>query len=186
MRRYLRDKLPKPESILDNKYLGFLKPYLGHPRLWHLHRRSVALGVSIGLVTGLIPGPIQMLLAIGIAIPMRANVLVAAATTLYTNPLTFVPLYVLAYTIGAAITGAPIVELALPDFNYPLSESWRVVPAMFQWFASLGGTLLIGLAGMSTLFALSGYVVTTIVWRCVVSKMWLKRHRRAFRAGGSQ
>ena len=57
MKRFLRDKLPKSTSITENKYLRFLTPWLGHPHLWHMHRRSVARGVAIGLVTGLIPGP---------------------------------------------------------------------------------------------------------------------------------
>ena len=83
MKRFLRDKLPKPTSITENKYLRFLTPWLGDPRLWHMHRRSVARGVAIGLVTGLIPGPVQMLLAVLLAIPHsrgQKNILQPAKT----------------------------------------------------------------------------------------------------------
>ena len=85
MKRFLRDKLPKPTSITENKYLRFLTPWLGHPRLWYMHRRSVARGVAIGLVTGLIPGPVQILLAVIIAIPLRANVMVAGSAVFKNN-----------------------------------------------------------------------------------------------------
>jgi uncharacterized protein (DUF2062 family) len=177
MKRYLRDKLPRRETITENKYLSWLTPWLGHPRLWHMHRRGVALGVAIGLVTGLIPGPVQILAAVLIAIPLRANVLAAAFTTLYTNPLTFIPLYLLAYSVGAVVTGENIRNIAPPDFSFSVSEFWRVFPEMFHWFGELGSTLLIGLAIQCTVFAVVGYVGTMLIWRCVVAKMWKNRQR---------
>src|SRR5258706_8002312 len=130
MKRFLRDNLPKPESITGNKYLRFLTPWLGHPRLWHMHRRGVALGIAIGLVTGLIPGPVQMLAALLIAVPLRANILAAMFATWYTNPLTFVPLYLLAYQIGALVTGEHGNMLPPPEFNWTLNDIWNVLPAV--------------------------------------------------------
>ena len=177
MKRYLRNKLPSPESITENKYLKWLSPWLGHPRLWHLHRRSVALGVAIGLVTGLIPGPVQILLAILIAIPLRANILAAAFATFYTNPFTFIPLYILAYSIGTLVTGESMATITPPEFSFSLVTFWQIIPDMFSWFVSLGPTLLIGLAVQSTVFAIVGYFGTMLLWRCVVSTMWKRRQR---------
>ncbi len=178
MKRFLRDNLPKPESITGNKYLRFLTPWLGHPRLWHMHRRGVALGIAIGLVTGLIPGPVQMLAALLIAVPLRANILAAMFATWYTNPLTFVPLYLLAYQIGALVTGEHGNMLPPPEFNWTLSDIWNVLPQLFHWFISLGDTLLIGLAIQATISAILGYFGTLIIWRCAISKMWKNRQRR--------
>lgn len=178
MKRFLRDKLPHPSSITENRYLRFLKPWLGHPRLWHMHRRSVARGVAIGAVTGLIPGPIQMIAALLIAIPLRANVLAAAATTWYTNPFTFIPLYLLAYSIGTLVTGEPLGNVIPPDLSVPWLDFWKVIPKMFDWFASLGSTLLIGLAIQAALTAILGYVGTMVLWRCIVSKMWARRQAK--------
>jgi uncharacterized protein len=178
MKRLLRDKLPKPESILENKYLTWLKPWLGHPRLWHMHRGSVSLGVAIGAVTGLIPGPVQILLAIVISIPVRANVLAAAAGTFVTNPLTFIPLYMLAYSMGTVVTGEKMTKLVPPDLSFPWTQPWLLVPAMFDWVVSLGPTLLAGLGILAVLLALISYFGTRIVWRIVVSKMWRTRHMR--------
>jgi uncharacterized protein len=178
MKRYLRDKLPRRETITENRFLRWLTPWLGHPRLWHMHRRGVALGVGIGLVTGLIPGPVQILLAMLIAIPLRANILAAAFATLYTNPLTFIPLYILAYSIGTIVTGEKIRDITPPEFSFSITEFWKIVPDMFNWFASLGSTLLIGLAIQCTIFAIVGYAGTMLIWRCAVSRMWKNRKRR--------
>lgn len=179
IKRFLRDKLPHAESIRENRYLRWLSPWLGHPRLWHMQRDGVALGVAIGLITGLIPGPVQILLAVVIAIPLRANVLAAAAATFYTNPFTFIPLYLLAYQIGAVFTGESMRDIAPPDLSFSWWQPWLVAPAMFDWFAALGTTLLIGLAVQSVLFAVCGYVATMVIWRCVVTRLWQTRHRRS-------
>ena len=80
--------------------------WLHHPNLWHLNRRSVPGAVAIGLFCGLIPGPLQMIGALLLAIPLRKNLPVALLLTLYTNPLTIVPLYVLAYGYGQFLLGA--------------------------------------------------------------------------------
>ena len=177
MKRLLRDRLPKPETILENKYLAWLRPWLQHPRLWHMHRGSVSLGVAIGAVMGLIPGPVQILMAIIISIPLRANVLAAAAGTFITNPFTFIPLYMLAYTMGTVVTGEKMGKLAPPDLNFSWTEPWLIVPAMFDWFVTLGPTLLVGLGMLSVLLGVISYFGTRIIWRIVVSRMWLNRHR---------
>jgi hypothetical protein len=182
IRRKLRDKLPTPESIREHRWLQWCAPVLSHPRLWHLHRRAVALGVAIGLVTGLIPGPIQMLLAAVIAIPLRANIPAAVFTTLYTNPVTFVPLYILAYNIGGLVTGGSAPLVMPPDLGWNWEGLTRLFPALFTWITSMGDTLLVGLAIQCSVFAVAGYALTMIVWRVIVTLAWRKRHARRAKA----
>ena len=178
MKKFLKNKLPSAKSITDSRYLGFLSPWLGHPRLWHLHRRAVALGIAIGLVTGLIPGPVQMLLAAIIAIPLRANIPAAVFATLYTNPLTFVPLYIMAYKIGGLVTGDDGPAFVPPDIEFTLSSLWNAIPELYRWFVSLGDTLLIGLAIQAGITAVCGYIATLVIWRIVVTRRWRTRHRK--------
>ena len=178
MKKFLKNKLPGPEIITGNRYLRFLAPWLEHPRLWHMHRRSVALGIAIGLITGLLPGPVQILLAVLVAIPLRANVLAAAFATFYTNPFTFIPLYMLAYRIGGLVTGEHAGDLNVPEFEFTFASIWTALPDMFRWILSLGDTLLIGLAIQATAFAICGYFLTLIVWRVVVTYRWRHRHSR--------
>jgi len=179
LKKFLKHRLPGPEIITGNRYLGFLAPWLGHPRLWHMHRRSVALGIAIGLITGLLPGPVQILLAVLVAIPLRANVLAAAFATFYTNPFTFIPLYMLAYQVGGLVTGEQAGSLNVPQFEFTLASIWTAIPDMFRWIVSLGDTLLIGLVIQASVFAICGYVLTLVVWRIVVTRMWRNRHHQS-------
>jgi uncharacterized protein (DUF2062 family) len=183
IRKKLQAKLPTPESIRDSRWLRWCAPVLSHPRLWHLHRRAVALGVAIGLVTGLIPGPVQMLLAAIIAIPLRANIPAAMFTTLYTNPLTFVPLYILAYNVGRLVTGDNAPLVIPPDTEWSWEGFKHLVPDLLGWIGSLGDTLLVGLAIQCAVFALGGYVITMVAWRVIVTRAWRTRHARRRAAG---
>jgi uncharacterized protein (DUF2062 family) len=53
-RKLFRKYLPSHQSIRENRYLRFCGAALQHHNLWHLHRRSVAGGVAIGLFCGLV------------------------------------------------------------------------------------------------------------------------------------
>lgn len=106
-RKWFKKYLPSAETIHANRWLAWLAPWLGDPHLWTLHRRTVARAVAIGLFAGLMPGPTQMPTAALLALWWRVNLPVALATTLYTNPLTVVPLYLLAYEYGALILHRP-------------------------------------------------------------------------------
>lgn len=182
IRRKLRTALPSPESIRGHRWLQWCAPLISHPRLWHLHRRAVALGVAIGLVTGLIPGPVQMLAAGLLAIPLRANIPAAVFTTLYTNPLTFVPLYLLAYAIGGIVTGEAAPLVLPPDIGWSWAEMRSLFPALYAWIGSMGRTLVIGLAIQCTALAVGGYVLVMLAWRAVVTWAWRTRHRRRAKA----
>lgn len=181
IRRKLKHWLPSPESILETRWLRWAAPVLSHPRLWHLHRRAVALGVSIGLVTGLFPGPFQMISATLIAIPLRANIPAAVFATLYTNPITFVPLYLLAYQVGAFFMGGDAAPVIPPDIQWNWHGFTQLIPNLVQWISSLGTTLLLGLAIQSAVFATVGYVLTMVIWRVAVTWAWRTRHERRTR-----
>ena len=135
--------------------------------------------MAIGLVTGLIPGPVQILLAVIGAIIFRANVPAAAFTTLYTNPITFVPLYLLAYKVGALVTGANANAVIVPpDISWSFAGLFEIIPQLLRWIASLGDTLIIGLVLQASVFAVIGYIATMLAWRCAVSYAWKARHKR--------
>lgn len=170
---WLKKYLPSEADLNANRALRIFGRLLTRPSLWHLNRHGVARGVAIGLVTGLIPGPFQILSAAAFAIVFRANLAVAALTTFYTNPITFIPLYILAYKIGALATGVTAPPPPIAEF-----EALGVIDMIkqaFLWIYSLGDTLLIGLAIQSTVFALVGYFAVQFGWRWVVTRKWNRR-----------
>ena len=177
MRRRLRKYLPLPEEVLAQRWAAPFRHWLGHPNLWHLNRRSVPGAVAIGLFCGLIPGPVQMLAALLLAIPFRSNIPLAMVMTWYTNPLTIVPIYVVAYEYGRLLLGEGDLAVlpTLPEWEWSLHAVWH-------WTLSLGKPLVIGLVALAFTLALLGYVVTAALWRYHVVAAW-RRRCRARRAG---
>lgn len=177
MRKLLRKHLPDHASILQNRWLKPFGRWLHHPNLWHLHRRSVAGGVAIGLFCGLIPGPLQMISAALSAVLLRVNLPVAVFTTLYSNPFTILPLYVLAYELGAWVSGvrngAVVAQLSFPDLHW---DRW--VNELWSWLTVLGKPFLIGLPLLAVCLAIAGYFAVRVVWRVAVVLEWRARKRR--------
>ncbi|HTF14808.1 MAG TPA: DUF2062 domain-containing protein [Burkholderiales bacterium] len=179
-RKFLRKYLPSHESIRQNRYIALFGSLLLHPNLWHLNRHSVAGGLAIGLFAGLVPGPLQMLTAALLAVPLRVNLPVALATTLYTNPLTIGPLYVIAYWIGTLLVpgdSAPFVHP--PEFDWSNFGAW--LRALFDWTLSLGKPLAVGLVALAAGLAIAGYIIAQLAWRAYVVRAW--RRRKEKRAG---
>ena len=76
----LRQLLPSAEAIRANRWLRWLGPALHHPKLWHLSRRGMALGMALGFFFGLLIPLAQIPLSVAAAVALRANVPVAVAT----------------------------------------------------------------------------------------------------------
>lgn len=175
-RKFFKKYLPSHETVKDNRFIGLFGSWLHHPNLWHLNRRSVSGGVAVGLFAGLVPGPLQMITAALLAVPMRVNLPVALAATLYTNPFTIVPLYLVAYQIGALLTGTSMGEMvAPPDFSLRELPAWMA--AMGEWTLSLGKPLALGLVVLATSLAILGYVAVQVGWRLHVVAAWRRRRR---------
>lgn len=186
IRRLLNKYSPDNNGFQNNRLLRcfgnrFTQALL-HPQLWRLHRYSVANGVAIGLFCGLIPGPFQMLGAIFAALWLRANLPIAALTTLYTNPLTIIPLYLVAYQLGnfillttqlsdhAVIAGTP------PDWVW--STPLQSIQRLLEWMISLGPALALGVFLLACLLASVGYVTVRALWSLQVRITYWRRQQQ--------
>src|SRR5258708_32700981 len=99
-RKIFRKYIPDADAVRSHRLVAAFGRWLHHPNLWHFNRRSVPGAVAVGLFSGLVAGPPQMLTALLVAGPVRHNIPAALLVTLYTNPLTIVPLYVIAFASG--------------------------------------------------------------------------------------
>jgi len=183
-RKYFRKYLPSHQSITGNRYVAWFGPWLKHHNLWHLHRRSVAGGVAVGLFSGLVPGPLQILTGVILAIVFRVNLPVAALVTFYTNPLTIVPLYYLAYRYGALVTGSNGAGQLPATFSMEGKGFTEWIPALIDWMLSLGKPLAVGLPLLAVTLAAAGYLLVDGAWRLYVRLAW--RHRLRQRAKDAQ
>lgn len=177
MRKLLRKHLPDHATVVQNRWLKPFGRWLHHPNLWHLHRRSVAGGVAVGLFFGLIPGPLQMFTAALCAAALRVNLPVAVITTLYSNPLTIVPLYALAYGLGVWVSGAQD-GVASSSFYFPEMHWHNWVNELASWLVVLGKPFLIGLPLLAAGLAIAGYITVRVAWRMAVVLEWRARKRR--------
>jgi uncharacterized protein (DUF2062 family) len=177
MRKFLKRYLPSHDTIHGHRWAALFGNTLLHPRLWHLNRHSAAGAVAIGLFCGLIPGPLQMLGAAICCIVFRVNLPLALVCTLYTNPLTIVPLYLVAYTIGAwALGGNGYVFTEPPSLADLGPTAW--IEAFGLWLASLGKPLALGLVVLASALAALGYFGVKLAWRQHLINQWRRRKAR--------
>ena len=176
MRKHLKRYLPDHEAVHGNRWLRPFRNSLLHPRLWHLNRHSAAGAVAAGMFCGLIPGPLQMLGAAICALIFRVNLPLAMFVTLYTNPFTIVPLYVLSYQIGRLVTGDSAGFVEPPAFEMTRFIEWT--QAMQQWMIGVGKPLGIGLVLLAGTLAVAGYFLTKAAWRIWLIRAWRQRKAR--------
>ncbi|WP_300454890.1 DUF2062 domain-containing protein [Accumulibacter sp.] len=176
MRRYLKKFLPDPEAVRSNPWLRPFQSSLLHPRLWHLNRHSAAGAVATGLFCGLIPGPLQMLGAALCALVLRVNLPLALLVTLYSNPFTIVPLYLLAYQIGRRLIDDSSGLVAPPEVDLGSFATWTT--ALEGWMLDVSRPLGVGLLALACGLALLGYLATQIAWRVYLIRAWQRRRRR--------
>lgn len=179
-RKLLRKFLPDGDTVRANRHLAWLQrwPWLNHPNLWHLNRDSVAGGFAIGLFSGLVPGPLQMVTAAALAIPLKKNLPVALVTTLYTNPFTIAPLYLLAYGYGRLLLDAGHHPAALQPYEWDWAHWLDSAQALVHWSIALGKPLAVGLVALALTLAALGYAAVQLGWRAYVVLAWRRRARR--------
>ncbi len=172
----LRALIPTREALLGNRWLAWLRPFLDHPQLWRWSRRGVATGVALGIFFGLLIPIAQIPLSAAAAVLLRANVPAAAASTLITNPVTFGPVYYLAYQLGNRLTG----RHATPPPPASDNEHHGDTRPLGERLQHIGLPLLVGLAVMATACGLGSYALISLVWYLRVKA---KRRRRLSKPG---
>jgi hypothetical protein len=180
-RKFFRKYVPHADTVRSHRLVAPFAAWLHHPNLWHLNRRSVPGAVAIGLACGLIPGPLQMLGALLLAIPLKKNLPVALLMTLYTNPFTIVPLYVLAYGYGQLLLGAAQTAAPVEPFLWDWGDFSASLRGMWDWVLSLGRPLALGLVALALTLAGLGYIGMELAWRAYVVAAWRARARRRHR-----
>ncbi len=171
----LQRLLPTREKLEANRWLRWLAPWLGHPRLWQWSRRGVSLGVALGIFFGLLIPLAQIPLTAVAAVILRANLPAAAASTLVTNPVTFGPVYFVAYKLGSWITGD--TALLLPQGSLLAEESIED-KTLLDRIKALGKPLLTGLAVMALSIGVLTYLIIDWLWRWRTARRWRRRSTR--------
>jgi hypothetical protein len=135
------------------------------------------LGVAIGLFFGLLIPVAQIPIAAIFAVLLRANMVVTVASTLVTNPLTFPPIYLLAYRIGTLLTGEGADSAAEAALAEPANETEIIPMTWAERFFAIGKPLAIGLAALAAGVAPTAYFAVLGVWRLAATIAWRRRRQ---------
>lgn len=183
MKNRLKAWLPAPETIRNNRWLRWLGPLLTQPKLWHFNRRGIAMGLALGIFFGLLIPIAQIPFAASAAVLLRANVPMAVASTLVTNPVTFGPVYYGAYRLGKALLGEPALteEEAARELEQVQADAARQAGSasgVSKWWHQLGAVgkpLVLGLAILATASGLLVYFLVSLAWG--LKTRWARRAR---------
>lgn len=186
MKNRIKAWLPTPETVRQSRWLQWMGPVLNHPRLWHFSRKGIAMGMALGVFFGLLIPVAQIPFSAGLAVVLRANVPMAVASTLVTNPVTFGPVYYGAYHLGVLVLGRK--SSSLPEGLMPVEEdesagdrSWT--ERMSDWFhkmTTVGKPLAVGLVILAFVFGVLVYALVSLIW--VLKIRWSRRQRIRQRA----
>ena len=127
-------------------------------------------GVALGLGVGVIIPFMHVILAVLLAIPVRANVAVAGACTLFVNPITIPPMYYAAYRIGSW----ELHHEALGPDPAAAREASGELARMLFWLHHASGPIALGILTISLSAAILGYAISALVWR-----LWTRSYSTA-------
>lgn len=167
-RRALRRLLPDAQTLRERPALRPLAKLLDDPNLFHLGRRSVSLGLGVGVFAGFQPLPMHTLLAVVAALLLRCNIAVAISAVWISNPLTLAPLLYSEYLAGAKLLGQPVLHTPA-HFNLD-----TIATTLFE----IGEPLLVGALVTGLAAGLACWLVTSTAWRIAVGLRWQARQRR--------
>lgn len=179
LRGKLRRWLPTEEDLRQRRSLRWLGPLLRRPWLWHLSRRSVAAGAAIGVFFGFLIPVLQIGAAAALAVALRANLPVAAVSTLVSNPLTYAPIFLLAYQTGATLLGEDVDESTAAALAAAGDRAVDDAPDWGKRALTVGKPLFLGLAVFAVIGAAIAWVAVNVLWTMAVR---LRRRRGASRA----
>lgn len=191
--------LPAAEQLKQSHALRVFGPYLERHWLWQFNRRTVAGGAAVGLFFGILIPFMQIFFAVVGAMAFRVNVPVAVACTFITNPLTFPPIYYLAYRLGdlllaggpaaggldaqgslnAARVASEVAAAASEEAGWLSSKLMDGLGAI----QSMGLPLAIGLLVLSVVVSGTAYLLVRTIWSSRTRYQW--RSRRAARTSST-
>ena len=183
MKHKLKQLMPTPETLRNNRWLRWMGPVLNHPRLWHFSRKGIAMGLALGIFFGLLIPVAQIPFSATMAVVLRANLPMAVASTLVTNPVTFGPVYYGAYRLGKWVLGEADVSekkavkiLEKAEAVPVATEGWSErIRAWLIYLGTVGKPLVVGLAILATACGLTVYYLTSAIW--VLKTRWTRNRR---------
>ena len=168
--QWFQRKMPTRAGMERNKFLKPIAHRFLHSELWRFTRRSVPRGVALGMLAAFLIPVGQIFAAVFLALPVRANVPIAAVTTFITNPLTY-PFWIAA----ANQTGRFALQIDAMTASQPINTHLQSEFGQWlSWLVREVGVTAFGFLLFAIIFAAVGYLVSSFGWR-----WWIAHKRKA-------
>ncbi len=167
-RRFFRKFSIKRHKISQQWYLSPVRHLLHNPAYWGIRRKTVVPGFALGLFVAFTPIPAHTLLGVLMALILKVNIPATIIGTLLMNPLTLVPMFLLAYRVGSILLG-----FEPQPFEPELSLEWLTHGFINVWQPLLLGCILCG-----ALASLIGFIGLDLLWRASLADYLAARRRR--------
>ncbi len=163
--------MPTRDGMRKNRYLKPIAHRFLRSDLWRFTRRSVPRGVALGMLAAFLIPVGQIFAAVFLALPVRANVPIAALTTFITNPFTYPFWIAVANQIGKFV-----LRIDALTAGQPLNEGMRSgLGEWLSWFVREAGVTAFGFLLLAIVFGALGYVMSSLGWRWWVARKRAKR-----------
>ncbi|MEM8919674.1 MAG: DUF2062 domain-containing protein [Pseudomonadota bacterium] len=164
-------QMPTRDGMRKNRYLKPIAHRFLRSDLWRFTRRSVPRGVALGMLAAFLIPVGQIFAAVFLALPVRANVPIAALTTFITNPFTYPFWIAVANQIGKFV-----LRIDALTAGQPLNEGMRSgLGEWLSWFVREAGVTAFGFLLLAVVFGAFGYVLSSLGWRWWVARKRAKR-----------
>jgi uncharacterized protein len=166
----LKRWIPTRDNIAASRWLAPFAHRLLHTSLWRFNRRSVPRAIALGLFLGPVIPIAHTLVAAFLAVPTRANLVLAVLATWVMNPLTIPFFYYEAYRVGVALLRLDAVNPASVVVSHPAGT----------WLSNIidaSGPAALGTFVLATIMAAIGYLLAGQIWRWRVGRRWVQRGR---------
>lgn len=167
-RRFFRKFALKREHLKDRWWLAPFGEMAHDPNLWGIRRRTVVPAFALGLFVAYLPFPGHMLTAALLALVLRVNIPVAAASVWACNPFTMGPMYYLAFSVGQYL-----LRQTPRPFEFELSFEWLLDRFVYIWQPLILGSVLLG-----AILSLIGFIALDLLWRASISGYLARRKKR--------
>jgi uncharacterized protein (DUF2062 family) len=165
-RRLFLKLRPIATRLREAWYFKMLGPRLTDPRLWGVNRRAITTAFGTAVAIYFIPLPIHLPLGLIAAMIWRQNLPTMFLSFLLLNPLTVVPLYYMAYRLGALVLGQPV-----GTFAFEPNWDWLQNGLGVFWKPFLVGCLICSVVG-----GFLAYRLLELIWRIsTVNRLNAKR-----------
>ncbi|MBC2666499.1 DUF2062 domain-containing protein [Novosphingobium flavum] len=173
---WLGARVPTRESLESHAWLRPFAHLIFRSELWRMNRRSVPRGVALGLFVGVMIPFAHFIVAIFVAVFVRANIPAAMAATFIGFPVIYVGIVAVAYRIGEWL-----LHLDAMTGIQPIGETMQQTGTddLLKHLTGAGLDTAFGLLVIATVLSVLGYVLASVLWR-----WWVARKRRQ-RLGGA-